>query len=422
MDAHPVGVVVTDDLQRSRLTVFFRVLLAIPHLVWLVLWTVAVLVGLVAGWLAAIATGRLPRGLHRFFCSYIRYTAGLSAYLSFVANPYPPFDGSSFAYPLEVRVPEEPEAQSRWRVLLRLPLALPAVMVASALGGSPSVVFIQRGGKTGTSGSFGGGLLSAAFFLGWFAGVFAGRMPRGLRDAGVYAIGYRAQALAYALLVTDRYPNSDPTEMLASLERPPQHPIRLVGEAHDLRRSRVTVFFRLPLAIPLIVWLVLWSVPALIVAVLQWFVTVVAGRPAAGFHAFLSRYVRYTFHVSAFLWLVANPFPGFVGEAGSYPLDVELPAPARQSRWKTGFRLALALPAMAVNSALGVVLLTAAILTWFNALARGSAPWGLRNFSAYAIRYGAQLNGYLLFLTDTYPNAGPLEGAPVTVTPLDEAA
>ena len=37
---HPVQVVVEDDLQRSRLTVFFRLLLAIPHFIWFVLWSI----------------------------------------------------------------------------------------------------------------------------------------------------------------------------------------------------------------------------------------------------------------------------------------------------------------------------------------------------------------------------------------------
>ena len=43
-------------------------------------------------------------------------------------------------------------------------------------------------------------------------------MPRGLRDAGAYATGYRAQALAYLLLVTERYPNADPTTMLDGVD------------------------------------------------------------------------------------------------------------------------------------------------------------------------------------------------------------
>ena len=41
----------------------------------------------------------------------------------------------------------------------------------------------------------------------------------------------------------------------------------------------------------------------------------------------------------AFLYLAANPFPGFTGAPGRYPLDLELPPePQRQNRWKTAFR------------------------------------------------------------------------------------
>ena len=40
----------------------------------------------------------------------------------------------------------------------------------------------------------------------------------------------------------------------------------------------------------------------------------------------------------------------------------------------------------------------------------GNAPEGLRNLSAYALRYAGQLSAYFLFVTDAYPNASPLEG------------
>ena len=43
---HPIGLVVTDDLQRSRLTTFFRPILAIPHLILVSLWGIAVVLRL----------------------------------------------------------------------------------------------------------------------------------------------------------------------------------------------------------------------------------------------------------------------------------------------------------------------------------------------------------------------------------------
>jgi hypothetical protein len=351
----------------------------------------------------------------------VRYLAHLNAYIWLVANPYPGFVGEEGEYPIDVTLPP-PAVQERWKVLLRIFLMLPALFLSATLGGVGAIRAPYRG-KGGRYGGGGGGALSAVCgILGWFAVLATGRMPKGLRDAGAYSVGYGAQVLAYVLLVTDRYPNSDPTAMLAGVERPAQHPVYLVGDAHDLRRSRVLVFFRLPLAIPHLVWLALWTVVAILVGIVNWFATLFAGTPPRSLHRFFAAYVRYTLHVYAFLFLAANPFPGFVGAAGTYPLDLVLPEPTRQNRWVTGFRIFLAVPAYLVNAALGGTLLIAAILTWFAALVTGSAPWGLRNLSAYALRYGAQFDAYVFLLTDRYPHASPLEGAEETQPTFDEPA
>jgi hypothetical protein len=193
-------------------------------------------------------------------------------------------------------------------------------------------------------------------------------------------------------------------------DRPPRHPVRVVGDPYDLRRSRLTVFFRLLLSLPHFLWYLLWSIAVFFAVIAQWFVTLFRGTPAAGLHRFIARYVRYRVHVIAYLLLVANPFPGFTGEEGTYPLDLEVAGPERQNRWKTGFRVLLAIPAWIVSTALGGAFFTAALLTWFYALVKGAAPWGLRNLSAYALRYDAQTEAYILLLTDAYPHASPLEG------------
>ena len=50
-------------------------------------------------------------------------------------------------------------------------------------------------------------------------------MPQGLRDLIVYGLGYSVQVAAYLLLVTDRYPDSDP--LAPRYGQPaPDHPIR----------------------------------------------------------------------------------------------------------------------------------------------------------------------------------------------------
>jgi hypothetical protein len=420
-EPHPARLAVEDDFQRNRLTVLFRLVLALPHFIWFILWSIGATVVAILNWFATLFMGQPPRAFHRFLCAYIRYTIHLGAYLYLVANPYPGFMGEAGSYPVDIVLPEDPQPQSRWKTLLRAILAIPALLIGSVLGGGfglPAGFYANRGGGGGTNSSSGGGgfwgggfLSGICAFLGWFAILVTGRMPSGLRDAGAYGLGYGGQVRAYTLLLTDRYPNSDPTAMLESVARPTVHPVRLVGEAHDLRRSRLTVFFRLPLFIPHYVWFYLWSIAATIVSIINWFATLITGRPPRAFQRFLGAFVRYQFHIFAFLSLAANPFPGFTGTAGTYPLDLALPEdPQRQNRWKTFFRGILVIPAWIVGFGLFFALGLASIFTWFVALARGSAPWGLRNLMAYALRYFGQTNAYLYLLTDVYPHASPLEG------------
>ena len=66
----------------------------------------------------------------------------------------------------------------------------------------------------------------------------------------------------------------------------PEHPVKLVVE-DDLKRNRWTVFFRLLLAIPHFIWVLLWSIAAVFTAVLNWIVTLIAGTPPAGLHGFM---------------------------------------------------------------------------------------------------------------------------------------
>src|SRR6202040_2721505 len=96
---HPIGLIVTDDLRRSRLTVFFRLLLAIPHLIWVSLWGIVTEIVVLIAWFAALFTGRVPDGLHNFIASFLRYSIRVTAYVFLLADPFPPF-GSGGSYPV----------------------------------------------------------------------------------------------------------------------------------------------------------------------------------------------------------------------------------------------------------------------------------------------------------------------------------
>jgi hypothetical protein len=402
---HPVRVTIADDLQRSRLTVFFRLLLAIPHFVWLLLWGLVAGLFSTANWIATLITGRSPDAIHDFLVTYIRYITHVNAYVFLAADPYPGFAGRKGSYPVDVEI-AAPQRQNRWKTGFRLFLALPALMLAATMFGT-------GGGRTNGY-TYAGGVLGTAAFLGWFAIMVRGRMPRGLRDAVVWGLAYSVQLDAYLFVLTDRYPDSDPVAVFGSVETP-LHPVRL-AIADDLRRSRLTVLLRLLLVLPHIVWLLLWGIVAFVAVVANWFATLFAGHSPASLHRFISAYVCYQTHVAAFFYLVANPFPGFSGRPGSYPVEVTIGPPERQSRWRTGFRLVLMFPALLLNGAFGGVLSVVALFGWFTGLFIGRMPLGLRNAGAVALRYQTQVNAYLYLLTDRYPYSSPA-GLEVTAPP-----
>jgi TRAP-type mannitol/chloroaromatic compound transport system permease small subunit len=398
---HPVRLTVTDDLRRSRLTIFFRLLLAIPHLVWWWLWTIAAVLAAVANWFATLVAGRPPNGLHRFLTAYVRYSTHLFAYLFLAANPYPGFTGEP-GYPVDVEF-GEPERQRRWVTALRLFLLIPALILAVAFEGSGFAASFR---KDEASAAWSGGTLVTVAVFGWFACLVLGRMPQGFRDLQAYGLRFVAQVAAYGFVLTERYPNVDPAETPAS---GPDHPVRLTVD-DDLKRSRLTVFFRLLLALPHFVWILLWWVAVIFAAFITWIAAVIIGRPPAGLHRFLSAFVRYSTHVTAYASLAANPFPGFTGRAGSYPVDPVLPPPEPQRRLVTFFRFFLGFPALAVSGALSGLLFLAGFLGWFASLALGRMPRSLREAQAYALRYSAQVSAYLLLVTGRYPYSGPALG------------
>jgi 2-(1,2-epoxy-1,2-dihydrophenyl)acetyl-CoA isomerase len=180
------------------------------------------------------------------------------------------------------------------------------------------------------------------------------------------------------------------------------HPIRLTV-ADDLRRFRLTVALRWLLALPHLLVLAAWTYVLVPVALVDWVIALVKGRPAAGVAAWLTRFLRYQTHVYAYLYLVADPYPGFRGWAGTYPVDLAVDPPGEQPRWKTLLRIVLVLPAYVLMTVLQYVLAIVSFLGAVYALALGRYPRGIRDLSAYALRYTAQTWGYLLLLTDRYP-------------------
>lgn len=168
--------------RQNRWTVGFRLILAIPHLVWIFLVSVAAFFVLVVGWFAALFTARLPTGIARFLFRVLRYHVRLLAYLYLMRDDYPPFALGDERYPVVVEA--SPGRLNRWAVLFRLVLALPVLIVANWL--SAGVV--------------------VALIVVWVIVLAKGRMPGLVAQSLAAVLRFEARTYGYTMLLTSEYP------------------------------------------------------------------------------------------------------------------------------------------------------------------------------------------------------------------------
>ena len=89
--------------------------------------------------------------------------------------------------------------------------------------------------------------------------------------------------------------------------------------------------------------------------------------------------------------------------------NVSIAGPEAQSRLSVFFRLLLAIPALALTYVFRIVNQIIAVLSWFYALFTGRMNAGMRDLSAWLLRYETQTYAYMGLLTARYPS---LAGAP----------
>ena len=172
----------------------------------------------------------------------------------------------------------------------------------------------------------------------------------------------------------------------------------------DLRRRRLSVLFRLVVAIPAALVLVVWGALVAPALVLSWIVTLVRGRSPRWLHRFLRGYLRYWMQFGAWLNLVSSRYPR-LRKRHEHPVQLDAPR-VPQPRWHTLLRIVLAAPSLVLGSVLNVVLGLVGIAAWFVALVRGRTTEGLRELGAFCVRYQVEVFAYLLLLS---PRAAKLE-------------
>jgi len=198
-DSQPPGVDVAfgrDAIaSTSRLTVLFRIILVIPHVIALVAVSLAAYIVAIIAWFAALFVARVPDGMYDFLGWVVRYGTRVSAYVWLLTDKWPSFSETAGSYPVEVTLPG-PQRLNRWAVLFRLILMIPAQIVVSVVAD---------------------GLVVVAFFV-WLVTLVLGRVPQPAFDAIASIIRYQTRYYGFAAMLTARYPGGlfgdpqDPTE------------------------------------------------------------------------------------------------------------------------------------------------------------------------------------------------------------------
>ena len=186
---YPATIDVRSPAKIARWRPLLQWLLAIPHLLGLWLLNIVASGLALVSWFAILFTGKLPEGIAKWQVLFLRASNRVSAYAGFLHDEYPPFDltpgiPEPGGTPTVVQIEPAIEGRKRLTCAVRPIWAIPALFWVAAIG---IVAYF-------------------AWFIAFFAVVFTGRWPQGLRDWVMKGRRVGLRANAYLYLLTDEYP------------------------------------------------------------------------------------------------------------------------------------------------------------------------------------------------------------------------
>jgi Domain of unknown function (DUF4389) len=183
---YPVTVDFQRDLKVANWRPLVNWLLAIPHII--VLYGLNAIHGVLwfLSFFTILFTKRNP--FVNFQAMILRYQWRTGSYVLFMRDEYPPFDFAMDADRVTadpaVLTVEDPGPMNRWLVFVKLLLVVPHLIVLMLLGIAMYVVMI----------------------IAFFAVLFTGAWPKGMRDFAVGVMRWAIRVTAYVYFMTDAYP------------------------------------------------------------------------------------------------------------------------------------------------------------------------------------------------------------------------
>jgi len=213
-------------------------------------------------------------------------------------------DGGT-AYPAAVAVVSTTENRNRLTTGFRIILAIPHLLLVGGPLGAALSWSSSRPGDDGSAGAGGGGVIGVAAtvsaVISWFAIVFTGQHPEGLRGFCEFYLRWRVRAVAYTALLRDEYPPFGEGHYLAEVE----------VDDPRLPRNRLTVGFRLILAIPHILAVWFLGIGWFFTSIVAWFSIVFTGSYPRGLYDYGVGVLRWNTRLEGYLLLLYDDYPPF---------------------------------------------------------------------------------------------------------------
>lgn len=182
---YPVRLEIDRQERYSRLLIFVKWLLAIPHFLVLFFLVIGVLFAWIGAFFAVLFTGNYPRGIFDFVVGTMRWANRVGAYVCLLTDAYPPFSlDDDPNHPVRVEI-EYPEKIANWRPLVHWLLVIPYYFIAQIL----STIWIYL-----------------IVIISWFAILFTGKLPQALFDFAVVAQRWNLRSTTYMFFMTEKYP------------------------------------------------------------------------------------------------------------------------------------------------------------------------------------------------------------------------
>lgn len=169
---------------RSRMTTFFRLLLAIPHFFVLIVGALVAFVAVIVAWFSIVLTGQYPPAIYAFVGAFQQYGTAVYGYVTLLTDEYPPFSFDTSNYPVRITIPERKAEYNRMKTALRLLFAIPVLIIIYAM----QIVY------------------EVGCFIAWFVILALGKQPKGLQDMIVLGLSYQQRAYCYLYLMTEDWP------------------------------------------------------------------------------------------------------------------------------------------------------------------------------------------------------------------------